>query len=163
MPTHHYCMPKCITHYASTPVLCCVSGDVCHGINVRFSCTVMDVSQVDWDEFSNYMLLESQGAASIRDLETSVSFGRPGESRSADELNVFCHDTFNQSVLNNHVVLSAFQLSERHKASAALNNYNRILCVMCCQMTVVCGRSWATATSSPTLSTSPCPTARTAT
>lgn len=33
---------------------------------------------VDWDEFSSYMLLESQGSASIRDLETTISFDQPG-------------------------------------------------------------------------------------
>jgi len=32
---------------------------------------------IDWDEFSSYMLLESQGSASIRELESSITFEAP--------------------------------------------------------------------------------------
>jgi Ca2+-binding EF-hand superfamily protein len=33
---------------------------------------------VDWDEFSNFMLMESQGGASIREVEMSINFEQPG-------------------------------------------------------------------------------------
>jgi WD40 repeat protein len=33
--------------------------------------------EIDWDEFSNYMLLESQGTAQIRDVEAGVKLSTP--------------------------------------------------------------------------------------
>ncbi|KAL6759826.1 quinon protein alcohol dehydrogenase-like superfamily [Haematococcus lacustris] len=40
---------------------------------------------LDWDEFANYMLLESQGAASIRDLESSINFDKPEDVHAPEE------------------------------------------------------------------------------
>lgn len=41
---------------------------------------------VDWDEFSSYMLLENQGAASIRDVEATLKFERPEDWTVPDNL-----------------------------------------------------------------------------
>eukprot|EP00983_Pelagomonas_calceolata_P017881 561024-Pelagomonas_calceolata.AAC.2 len=35
---------------------------------------------IDWDEFSNFMLMESQGGASIKEVEMSINFEQPGAS-----------------------------------------------------------------------------------
>jgi Ca2+-binding EF-hand superfamily protein len=39
---------------------------------------------VTWDEFCTYMLLESQGSANLRDLESSVSFEQAGKNQCTD-------------------------------------------------------------------------------
>ena len=41
---------------------------------------------VDWDEFSSYMLLESAGSASIRELETAIDLQPPVSHRVPEAL-----------------------------------------------------------------------------
>jgi hypothetical protein len=41
---------------------------------------------IDWDEFSSYMLLESSGAASIRELETAIDLRPPVSYRVPETL-----------------------------------------------------------------------------
>eukprot|EP00798_Chlamydomonas_sp_ICE-L_P018384 gene18384-24854_t len=41
---------------------------------------------IDWDEFSSFMLLESQGSASIRELESSISLATPEAAHPTDGL-----------------------------------------------------------------------------
>lgn len=41
---------------------------------------------IDWDEFSSYMLLESSGAASIRELETAIDLKPPVSHNTAEAL-----------------------------------------------------------------------------
>mmetsp|Transcript_1517 Transcript_1517/g.3677 ORF Transcript_1517/g.3677 Transcript_1517/m.3677 type:complete len:1120 (-) Transcript_1517:241-3600(-) len=40
---------------------------------------------IDWDEFSNFMLMESQGGASIKEVEMSINFEQPEEAPVRDE------------------------------------------------------------------------------
>eukprot|EP00967_Tisochrysis_lutea_P064601 scaffold83724_cov17-Tisochrysis_lutea.AAC.1 len=43
---------------------------------------------IDWDEFSNFMLMESQGGASIKEVEMSINFEQPGMHTRGERQNM---------------------------------------------------------------------------